>query len=179
MNYAQIITHDVANGPGMRLSLFVSGCSRKCKGCFNKVAWDRNYGQRFTETVKRDLIEELAKPTYQGITILGGEPFERYNKEWIRLLLLDIKAFMFGNSLPEKNVWIYTGFTYEELMADPVSCDILKLSDVLVDGPFVEELKNLSLRFRGSSNQRIIDLKKSTEKGPIMSPYMDKDYTGE
>lgn len=173
MNYAQIITHDIANGPGMRLSLFVSGCSRNCKGCFNKEAQNKEYGFPFAVGVEDRLISELSKSTYQGITILGGEPFEDYNKEPVYNLLLKIRT-----ALINKDIWIYTGFTYEELIEDRMANNILNITDVLVDGPFVESLKNLSLRFRGSSNQRIIDLKKSTKGNIVLSPYMDREYIG-
>lgn len=173
MNYAQIITHDIANGPGIRLSLFVSGCSRKCKGCFNKEAWDWGFGFRFTEGTENMLIKELSKTTYQGITILGGEPFEPYNRKPVHIFLSEVKE-----ALPDKDIWIYTGFTYEELIRDPMALNILNLADVLVDGPFIEELKDLSLRFRGSSNQRIIDLKKSDENNVVLSSYMEKKRGG-
>lgn len=163
MNYAQIIKHDIANGIGMRLSLFVSGCSRKCKGCFNEIAQDPEYGLPFTKETEEELIEELRKPTYQGITILGGEPFEFYNRESLYNFLYKVKK-----ELPDKDIWIYTGFTYEELMKDYGAQVILDLTDVLVDGPFVEEQKNLSLRFRGSSNQRIIDVKESDKDNIVL-----------
>lgn len=158
MNYAQIIKHDIANGIGIRLSLFVSGCSRNCKGCFNEAAQDREYGRPFTKETERELIKELSKPTYQGITILGGEPFESYNREPVWDLVSKIRE-----ELPEKDIWLYTGFMYEALMGNKDAECILRTADVLVDGPFMEELKNLSLQFRGSSNQRVIDLKKSNK----------------
>lgn len=170
MNYAQIITHDIANGPGIRLSLFVSGCSRRCKGCFNKEAQNKDYGFRFTDGTQNLIIKELSKPMYQGITILGGEPFEPYNKENVRNLVSEIRELV-----PEADIWIYSGFTYEELVKDPVSAEILKLADVLVDGPFIEDMKNVSLRFRGSANQRIIDLITPRADNVRLSPYMSKD----
>ncbi len=170
MNYGQIITHDVSNGPGVRLSLFVSGCSRHCKGCFNEQTWDPSYGLPFTKEVKEKLLAELKKPYYQGITILGGEPFEPCNKNDVLDLVSEIRASMSG-----KDIWLYSGFSYEDLITDKVSDEILSLSDVLVDGPFILEQKNMMLRFRGSENQCIIDLKKSNHSYIALSEYMDKD----
>ncbi len=167
MNYGQIITHDVANGPGLRVSLFVSGCSRHCKGCFNEQTWDPYYGFEFDSKAKKGLLEELEKPYYEGITILGGEPFEPYNKTDVLRLLCRIRDFM-----PDKDIWIYSGFLYEDLIKDEISSMILERADVLVDGPFILEKRNLMLKFRGSENQRIIDLKRSDASHIELSGYM-------
>lgn len=149
MNYARIIYNDTANGEGVRTTLFVSGCRHHCKGCFNQEAWDFNYGQPFTEEIKEQIIESL-KPDYiSGITFLGGEPLEPENVEELTKLAREIKT-----KLPNKTIWCYTGSLYEEVKDLP----IMKYIDVLVDGPFVEELKDWKLLFRGSSNQRIIHL---------------------
>lgn len=167
MNYAQIITHDVANGPGFRVSLFVSGCSRHCAGCFNEVAWDKDFGEEFGAEAERKLLGELWKPYYHGLTVLGGEPFEPYNRQGVLDLVSRVRS-----ELPNRNVWIYTGFLYEELIKDEISEKILSMADVLVDGPFVLEKRDLMLRFRGSENQRIIDLKKSNKGNVVLSDYM-------
>lgn len=169
MNYGQIITHDVANGPGMRVSLFVSGCSRHCKGCFNEKTWDPDYGTEFTHETRNELLIELAKPFYQGITVLGGEPFESYNKQDVLDFLLEMRQH-----LPERDIWLYSGFTYEELIGDEIARKILEISDVLVDGPFILGQRDLMLNFRGSGNQRVIDLHKSSELHIELSPYMEK-----
>lgn len=163
MNIAEIITSDCANGTGTRLSVFVSGCTIKCKGCFNKCAQDFNYGRPYNEEMKNLIINELKKVQYHGITILGGEPFERPNQEGIADLLKAIKTD-FLNGGPHRDVWIYTGYLYEDLIKGgrrhfgKLTDSILDNTDVLVDGPFMEDKKDISLKFRGSSNQRIIDV---------------------
>jgi anaerobic ribonucleoside-triphosphate reductase activating protein len=157
--YATIKNCDIANGPGVRISLFVSGCTHKCKGCFNEVAWDFEYGQPFTqETV--DYILSLLAPAYvKGLTLLGGEPFEPQNQPAIVDLLRQVKA-----KYPEKSIWAFSGYLFDRDMlsgrlGDPaVLKEFLSYLDVLVDGPFVESKKDLTLRFRGSSNQRLIDV---------------------
>lgn len=162
MNYAVIKKFDIANGPGVRISLFVSGCRHKCKNCFNKEAWDFSYGTPFTSETAREIIDAM-KPDYiEGFSLLGGEPFEPENQADLAELLSLIKT-----ELPNKSVWCYTGFLFDsELLAGKVGdADTVKKMleniDVLVDGRFVEELKSPDLIFRGSSNQRIIDVKKS------------------
>ena len=156
MNYSAIKYYDVANGPGVRVSLFVSGCRHHCKNCFNEVAWSFDSGSPFTEKEVGDIIEHL-KPSYiEGITILGGEPFEPENQSEVCKLIMKIKEV-----LPQKSIWIYSGFTLEQLReGSRVSGDlcnkILSSVDVLVDGPFIEDLKDISLKFRGSRNQRIL-----------------------
>ena len=163
MNYASIRTCDIANGEGVRVSLFVSGCTHRCKGCFNKDQWSFSYGEPFTEETEIKLFEAVGKDYIAGLSILGGEPMEPENQ---RALLPFLKRFRerFGGA---KTVWVYTGCVLEdELQTEgsrwrtEVTDELLSLVDVLVDGPFVEDLKDISLRFRGSSNQRIIDMKK-------------------
>lgn len=169
MNYATIKNCDIANGPGVRVSLFVSGCTHHCKGCFNQVAWDFDYGQPFTqETI--DLILEMMKPAYiKGITLLGGEPFEPQNQPALLDLLRQIKA-----AYPDKSIWAYSGYLFDRdilsgRLGDPaITRELVSCLDVLVDGPFVLEQKNLSLRFRGSSNQRIIHIPLSLERGEVV-----------
>lgn len=166
MNYATIKNCDIANGPGVRVSLFVSGCTHRCKGCFNEVAWDFHYGDPFTQDTV-DSILEMLKPSYiKGLTLLGGEPFEPQNQPDIVNLLRQIKRVY-----PEKSIWAFSGYLFEKdilagRLGDPnITKEFLSYLDVLVDGPYVESLKNLSLRFRGSSNQRLIDVKRSLAEG--------------
>ncbi len=166
MNYATIKKFDIANGPGVRVSLFVSGCRHKCKNCFNSEAWDFSYGQPFTDDTLQELLDALDKDYIEGFSLLGGEPFEPENQEGVNKILSAIKQ-----KLPNKNVWCYTGFDFEKQLLKGTVGDSelvlknLSLIDVLVDGKFVEELKSLDLLFRGSSNQRIIDVKPSLQEG--------------
>lgn len=161
INYASIRTCDIANGEGVRVSLFVSGCTRKCKGCFNEDAQSFDYGEPFTVAIEDRILSALEPGHIAGLTLLGGEPMEPENQRALLPFLRRLRD-RFGRS---KTVWIYTGCVIEELR-DPASRwrteatdELLALADVLVDGPFVEELKDISLRFRGSSNQRIISLR--------------------
>lgn len=169
MNYATIKNNDIANGPGVRVSLFVSGCTHRCPGCFNEVAWDFEYGQPFTqETV--DLILEMLKPAHiKGLTLLGGEPFEPENQPAVVELLRQVKE-----KYPEKTIWAYSGYLFDKdilagrLGPQKITEEYVSYLDVIVDGPFVQSRKNLSLRFRGSDNQRIIDVKASLKAGDIV-----------
>lgn len=165
MNYATIKSHDTANGPGVRVSLFVSGCTHRCPGCFNEVAWDFDYGEPFTqETI--DHILKLLEPDYiRGLTLLGGEPFHPKNQAAVVELLRQVKK-----KFPNKSIWAFSGYLFDKDIVSGALGDIseyLIYLDVLVDGPFVEAKKNLSLQFRGSENQRLIDVQKSLEKGSI------------
>ena len=170
MNYAEIKYYDIANGSGVRVSLFVSGCTHRCKNCFNEIAWDFNYGNSFTEDVENKILSACEADYISGLTILGGEPFEPENQSALIGFLNRFKV-----RFPEKNIWCFSGYTYEELIGKiPSRCftgntkDMLALIDVLVDGRFVEELHSITLRFRGSSNQRIIDLNKTRSQGKIV-----------
>ncbi|MDO5696039.1 MAG: anaerobic ribonucleoside-triphosphate reductase activating protein [Eubacteriales bacterium] len=163
MKYADIKTVDVANGPGIRVSLFVSGCRHKCKGCFNYDAWDFDFGKEYTSETEDYILDCLDKKHIKGLTFLGGEPLEPENQEAVCRLIRRIRQ-----QLPEKNLWLYTGFTYEYLMEKmvdrlPYTKDILDNVDVLVDGKYQEDLKDVRLRFRGSANQRLIDLVQTRE----------------
>ena len=169
MNYAALKPFDVANGPGVRVSLFVSGCTHRCKGCFNKEAWDFSYGEPYTEKETEKILEAL-KPEYiKGFSLLGGEPFEKENQKVLCEVLEKIKA-----AYPEKTVWCYTGYSYDTDLLKGKICDfsitkrMLDCIDILVDGKFIEEEKDLSLRFKGSRNQRIIDVKASLKEGRII-----------
>ena len=150
MNYAEIKKVDIANGPGVRVSLFVSGCRNHCKGCFNPETWDFDYGRPFTTETEDEIIEALRPSWIQGLSILGGEPTEEENAAVLIPFLKRVRAV-----LPDKDIWLYSGYTYEALRDK----EILTLADVLVDGPFLLELKDAGLAFRGSRNQRIIDLR--------------------
>ncbi len=169
MNYATIKNCDIANGPGVRVSLFVSGCTHRCPGCFNEVAWDFGYGEPFTqETI--DTIIAMLKPAYiRGLTLLGGEPFEPQNQGAIVELLRQVKA-----KCPDKSIWAFSGYLFDRdilsgRLGDPaVTEEYLSYLDVLVDGPFMETKKNLSLRFRGSENQRLIDVPASIAAGKVV-----------
>lgn len=168
MNYAKINKNDIANGIGIRVTLFVSGCTHFCKGCFNQEAWDFEFGEPFTEAVQNELLEALNQSYISGLTLLGGEPMEPQNQRALLPFLKDMKE-----KYPQKTVWCYSGYTLEELTGNSrarceVTDEMLSLIDVLVDGEFVEELKDISLRFRGSANQRLIDLKATLENGEVV-----------
>ena len=169
MNYAMIKNCDIANGPGVRVSLFVSGCTHRCKGCFNEIAWDFNYGQQFTQETIESILEMLAPPHIKGLTVLGGEPFEPANQAPVLELLRQIRE-----RYPEKTIWAFSGYLFDKDILSgrlglwDVTREYIGCLDVLVDGPFVEEKKDLSLRFRGSSNQRIIDVPASLKAGEVV-----------
>lgn len=169
MNYATIKSYDVANGPGVRVSLFVSGCTHHCKGCFNAEAWDFNYGKPFTPEVEDQIIAYL-KPWYiRGFSLLGGEPFEPENQKALLPLMRRIRE-----TYPEKSVWCYTGYDYEkDILAGrlgdwEITRELLSCIDILVDGEFHQSEKDLSLRFKGSRNQRIIDVKASKQTDSVV-----------
>lgn len=162
MYYADIKKIDVANGPGVRVSLFVSGCTHHCKGCFNQEAWDFHYGRPYTQETEDEIIAALSPSYIAGLTLLGGEPFEPQNQAALLPLLRRVRR-----ELPEKSIWAFSGYTLDtdiltgKLGDWDITREILSYLDVLVDGEFVQEKKDISLRFRGSSNQRLIDLPKT------------------
>lgn len=169
MNYAAIKSYDVANGPGVRVSLFVSGCTHRCKGCFNAEAWDFNYGEPFTPQVEEQIIAYL-KPWYiRGFSLLGGEPFEPENQKALLPLMRRIRTLY-----PDKSVWCYTGYDYEkDILAGKlgpweVTLELLGCIDILVDGEFHQQEKDLTLRFKGSRNQRIIDVNASRQADAVV-----------
>ena len=175
MNYAEIKYCDVANGPGVRTSLFVSGCSHHCPGCFNEIAWDFNYGKPFTQDTIDSIIESL-KPDYiQGLTLLGGEPFEYSNQKGLLPLVRQVREV-----LPQKDIWCFTGFLFDKDIIENMckkwkeTNELLSYIDVLVDGRFVEELKNLNLKFKGSENQRTILVNESLKSGNVILYGFDK-----
>ena len=175
MNYAEIKYCDVANGPGVRTSLFVSGCSHHCPGCFNEIAWDFNYGKPFTQDTIDSIIESL-KPDYiQGLTLLGGEPFEYSNQKGLLPLVRQVRKV-----LPQKDIWCFTGFLFDKDIIENMckkwkeTNELLGYIDVLVDGRFVEELKNLNLKFKGSENQRTILVNESLKSGNVILYDFDK-----
>ena len=168
MNFATIKKRDIADGPGVRVSLFVSGCTHHCEGCFNEIAWDFNYGEPFTRAVEDELLEALAPDYIQGLTLLGGEPFEPENQRALLPFLKRVREVF-----PKKNIWCYSGYTLDQLRGESrarceVTDEMLSLLDVLVDGRFVLAKKNIRLRFRGSENQRLIDMNKTRETGEIV-----------
>ena len=151
MNYATIKKTDVANGPGVRVSLFVSGCTHHCKGCFNSEAWDFHYGQAYTEETEQEILQALAPDYIRGLSLLGGEPMEPENRGAVLSLVKKVRE-----QYPQKTIWCYTGYTYEEIQANPRLKAVLDYIDVLVDGRFEQALFSPYLEFRGSSNQRIL-----------------------
>ncbi|MBP3684293.1 MAG: anaerobic ribonucleoside-triphosphate reductase activating protein [Oscillospiraceae bacterium] len=174
MNYATIKNCDIANGPGVRVSLFVSGCTHRCPGCFNEVAWDFDYGEPFTQEVMDRILAMLRPPYVRGLTLLGGEPFEPQNQGPIVELLRRIRK-----ELPEKSIWAFSGYLFDkDILSGRLgdTSEYLSYLDVLVDGPFIEAKKNLSLRFRGSENQRLIDVPASLKAGEII---LWQDWQGE
>ena len=169
MNYGTIKNCDIANGTGVRVSLFVSGCTHHCKDCFNPETWNFNYGTPYTKDTENYIIE-LLKPDYiQGLTLLGGEPMEESNQAELVNLLRRVKS-----ELPQKNIWCYSGYTFDTDLIQggkahfQYTDEILSYIDVLVDGEFKTDLKNLNLKFRGSSNQRVIDVKESLKNNKIV-----------
>lgn len=175
MNYATIKWTDIANGEGVRVSLFVSGCTRRCKNCFNAVAWDFEYGQPFDEEAQKRVIEGLSPDYIEGLSLLGGEPLEPQNQRALLPFLREVRRLY-----PNKSIWCYTGNVFDPTTgllkeADKnveVTQELISLFDVLVDGEFVEERKNIRLKFRGSENQRVLDVKKSkNSKKPVF--YLD------
>ena len=177
MNYAELKSCDIANGPGVRVSLFVSGCTHRCPGCFNEVAWDFDYGQPFTEKTIASIVDMLRPSYIRGLTLLGGEPFEPRNQGPVVELLRAVKA-----ELPEKSIWAFSGYLFDRDILSgrlgdwEITREYLSYLDVLVDGPFVQARKNLSLRFRGSDNQRLIDVKASLAAGTVV---LWQDWQGE
>lgn len=167
MNYSGIIKEDISNGPGIRLSLFVSGCPFCCKGCFNEVAWDYLYGKEFTKEVEKDIIGYFKDNSLlNGFSLLGGEPFARLEqKDYLQLINLihSLKA-----NTKCKSFWVWSGYTFEEIIERSLPFSLLKEFDVLVDGTFIQKKKDLKLPYRGSNNQRIIDIQKSIKRKEIV-----------
>lgn len=169
MNYADIKKIDVANGEGVRVSVFVSGCNHHCKGCFNQCAWDFNYGKKFTEKEEQQIIDYMNHDYISGLSLLGGEPLEPRNQEGLLPLVKKVKE-----KFPNKDIWCYTGFDFEKDVVgkmaknNETTRELLKYIDIIVDGKFEEDKKDLKLQFRGSSNQKIVDVKKSLQTGQIV-----------
>ena len=169
MNYADIKKIDVANGEGVRVSVFVSGCNHHCKGGFNQCAWDFNYGKEFSEKEEQQIIDYMNHDYISGLSLLGGEPLEPRNQEGLLPLVKKVKK-----KFPNKNIWCYTGFDFEKDVVGKMAKDnettreLLKYIDVIVDGKFEEDKRDLKLQFRGSSNQKIVDVKKSLQTGKVI-----------
>ena len=178
MNYAAIKKYDVANGPGVRVSLFVSGCTHHCPGCFNPETWDFNYGKPFDSDVINEIIEALRPDYIHGFTLLGGEPFEYQNQIAVLPLLKEIRA-----KYPQKDIWCYTGYDFEKDLLNNMAkqwyetYEMLSCLDILVDGEFHQDQKDLALRFRGSSNQRIIMVPESLDKNKVVLWDDTKDFS--
>lgn len=177
MNYATIKNCDIANGPGVRVSLFVSGCSHRCPGCFNREAWDYDFGKPFTQETVDQILAMLAPAYVKGLTLLGGEPFDPRNQAAVVELLRQVKA-----KYPEKSIWAFSGYLFDRDILSgklgdwEITKEYLSYLDVLVDGPFIEAKKNLSLRFRGSENQRLIHVPASLAAGEVV---LWEDWQGE
>ena len=169
MHYGEIKKFDIANGMGVRVSLFVSGCTHHCKNCFNEVTWDFRYGQEFTKETENMIMEYLKPSHVAGLTLIGGEPMEQPNQRGLLPLVKRVKE-----TYPNKNIWCYSGYLFDEELLKPsrarceVTDELLSYIDILVDGKFVEELKDVTLRFKGSSNQRIIDVQESLRQGEVV-----------
>ena len=163
MNYIKITKNDIANGPGVRCVLWVSGCKLNCRGCHNKFAQDFNYGQIFDENAKQELFNALDQQHIQGLTISGGHPLDEHNFETVLNLVKEVKQ-----KFPTKDIWLYTGYLYEELYYREISRILLYL-DVLVDGPYIEEQRDITLSFRGSRNQRLINVPETLKQGKIIT----------
>lgn len=171
MRYARIIENDIANGPGVRVSLFVQGCKRHCTGCFNPETWDYNGGMLFTKNTEDYILDVATPDNISGLSILGGEPFDYANE-------LTKVVRHFRNVYPEKSVMIWTGYTWGELITDECKKKLLTLTDILVDGPFIQDLKDPRLVCRGSSNQRVIDVKKSLRDSMVVLWPINKEKNG-
>lgn len=170
MNIAKVITSDIANGLGIRLSIFISGCNNHCDGCFNKDLWNFDYGYEYNDNIGNKILDELSKSQYDGISILGGEPLDINNQYEVSNIIKLVKS-----KYPNKNIWIFSGYLYEELqpggkmyISDNITGYILNNIDVLVDGKFDITKKDYRLKFKGSSNQRVIDVKKSIKEGKVV-----------
>ena len=175
MNYGAIKKYDIANGEGVRVSLFVSGCSHHCTNCFNQEAWDFAFGRPFTGETQQEILAALSPEYINGLTLLGGEPFEPENQPEVAGLINRVRR-----ELPEKNIWIYTGFVYDRDLVPggrkytDYTDQILDQTDILIDGPFVLEEKDIRLKFRGSRNQRILDMKQTRKSGQIVLSPLNK-----
>lgn len=165
MNYSGIKYSDMINGEGIRVSLFVSGCTHKCKGCFNRDTWDCNYGNEFTEKEQKEIFDYIEKYNFiKGISLLGGDP--TYYKN-IEPLLEFLKKFK--QKFPQKTIWIWSGFTWEQIIQDRKKFELIEMCDILIDGKFILEQKDLNLKWRGSSNQRVIDIQKTISEQKIIN----------
>ncbi|MBQ6152916.1 MAG: anaerobic ribonucleoside-triphosphate reductase activating protein [Ruminococcus sp.] len=169
MNYCNIKYFDIADGEGVRTTLFVSGCTNRCKGCFQPETWDFSYGEPFTKEVEDKILDSLEPYYVDGLTLLGGEPFEPSNQAALLPFLRRVRE-----RYPEKNIWCFTGFILEDDLFEggrkhtPFTDEMLSLIDILVDGPYIEEQRSLMLQFRGSENQRVIDMKKTLQQGKVV-----------
>ena len=163
MNYIKISKFDIANGPGVRVVLWCSGCTLQCAQCQNPGTWDFKAGEVFTDETMDELLDALAPQQVQGLTLSGGHPLEPQNRKETEKIIIKVKKM-----LPEKDLWLYTGYSWEQIMKDEELMNIVKMCDVVVDGPFIPELRDITLKFRGSSNQRLIDVKRTIDEGRVI-----------
>ena len=163
MNYHNITHDDMSNGDGLRVVLWVAGCSHGCPGCQNPVTWDPSDGEPFTFGQMKEIMQELAKPHISGMTISGGDPFHPNNRSTVFSIVEFVRDYR-----PKPTIWIYTGYTWEQVIRDPLLFRILSQIDVLVEGPFIERLKDVNYPWAGSTNQRVVDVRKTLEKGEIV-----------
>ena len=163
MNYEKIDKCSVSNGAGVRTVLWVSGCDIRCRNCHNQQTWDFNSGIPFTDDTMQELLYDLSKPYIKGLTLSGGHPLDPHNAPKVLEIVKRVKMVF-----PNKDIWIYSGYVWEDIIKDNTLKEILKYTDILVDGAYVDELRDISLPFRGSSNQRIIDVEKSLAKNKVI-----------
>ena len=168
MNISTIKFNNISNGVGVRTSIFITGCHHACKGCFNREIWSKNSGEPYTDEHKSRILSSLQPRHVAGLSLLGGEPMEYYNVPELIELCKEVRELY-----PNKDIWVYSGYTYEQILQDELQLELLKLCDVLIDGKYVEELYSPLLRFRGSSNQRVIDIQQSLKDGQIV-PYFEE-----
>lgn len=163
MNYHNIKTDDMLNGDGLRVTCWVSGCSIRCFNCYNPQTWDFNSGIPFTENTMQEILYDLSKPYIKGLTLSGGHPLDPHNAPKVLEIVKRVKMVF-----PNKDIWIYSGYVWEDIIKDDILKEILKRTDVLVDGAYIDELRDISLQFRGSSNQRIIDVQESLKQNQVI-----------
>lgn len=177
MNYGSIKYCDTANGPGLRTSVFVSGCPHHCKGCFNEATWDYDYGKPYTLITFKYILDSLKEPNIQGLSILGGEPLDPKNQEYVWDMVMAVNHYNQFHQDNRRDIWLYTGYTWETIPTVTktygnttinITKELLSRVDVVVDGPFIEAEKDISLQFRGSRNQRIIDVQKTLKEGEVI-----------
>ena len=168
MNYHNIKTDDMLNGDGLRVTCLISGCSLGCFNCQNPQTWDFNSGILFTEETMQEILYDLSKPYIKGLTLSGGHPLDPHNAPKVLEIVKRVKMVFPNMVFPNKDIWIYSGYEWEDIIKDETLREIMRYTDILVDGAYIDELRDISLPFRGSSNQRIIDVPKSLEQNKVI-----------